>query len=422
MEKIELKKIRVENNTIEYEYKVSNGLMKYFKNPLKKYTMEYQLDGAPCCIEGIPESVLTVPFVCNMLPLVWLADATLYIKCLDLDFYHCMNNLKQGYMDMYPEAKFLGDVEVSNIEENKNEREKVGLFFSGGLDAYTSLVRTVSKNPYLVSIWGADVSFSNVNGWEAVHKYLKEASEKFDLPLITVRSSFREIFDEQVLDNRFKGVLQDLWWHAVQHGIAIIGHAAPVAYKFGFKMQYIASSYSNVDRNVRCASYPALDNTVRYAGCAVYHEGFELTRTDKIRVVDSFCKVNDIKINLHVCWQNKEGNNCCMCEKCWRTMAEFWSQGIEPEDYGFSYNEYNLKFMKRYLELDYDFSDITRSFWLNIQKEFRKNRELIGNLSNYNQIKWIRTFDFYSANDNYKRKLYLFVSKVSTFLRKKGIK
>lgn len=419
MERIELKNLRVVDNIIEYEYEVSEGLLKYFKNPRKKYIMEYQQNDTPCSICDVPESVLTVPFICNMLPLVWLADATLYVNCLDSDFYHCMDNLKQGYIEMYPEAKFLGSVDVGSIEKNKKEGESVGLFFSGGVDAYTSLVRTAKKRPYLVSIWGADIFFDNVKGWESVHKCLKEAAGKFDLPLVTVRSSFREIFNEQVLDAQFKDILQDLWWHAVQHGVSIIGHAAPVAYKYGLKMQYIASSYSNADQNVRCASYPTLDNTIQYAGCSVYHDGFELTRTDKIRDIDAFCKANNKKINIHVCWQDANGKNCCMCEKCWRTMAEFWSQGIEPADYGFSYNEYKLKFMKRYLQLDFDFSDATRGFWLSIQKEFKKNKELISLFQYYNRIKWIETFDFYSVNNNCKRKLYLLVSKVIRFFRKR---
>lgn len=419
MEKIELKNLRVVDNTIEYEYEVSVGLLRYFKNPLTKYTMEFQLNGTSCSISDVPEGVLTVPFVCNMLPLAWLADATLYVNRLDFDFYQCMDNLKQGYIQMYPEAKFLGSVDIGSIEKNKTEGERIGLFFSGGLDAYTSLARTVKEKPYLVSIWGADISFDNVNGWKSVHHYLKEASEKFDLPLITVRSSFRGIFNEQVLDDQFKENLQDFWWHAVQHGVAIIGHAAPVAYKFGFKMQYIASSYSNADLNVRCASYPTLDNTIKYAGCSVYHDGFELTRIGKIRDIDALCKANNKKINIHVCWQDTKGENCCMCEKCWRTMAEFWSQGIEPADYGFSYDEYNLKYMKRYLELDFDFSDTIRTFWLNIQEEFRKHGKMIRGFQYYNRIKWIKTFNFYSVNDNYKRKLYLFVSKWIRFFCKR---
>ena len=419
MERIKLNNLKVIDNIIEYEYEVSAGLLKYFKNPLIKYIMEYQLNGMPCCIADVPESILTVPFVCNMLPLTWLADAALQVDCLDSDFYHCIANLKQGYIGMYPEAKFLGVVEAGNIEKNEKERENVGLFFSGGLDAYTSLVRTMSEKPYLVSIWGADISFDNVNGWTLVHKYLQEASENFDLPLVTIRSSFREIFNEQVLDNQFKDVLQDLWWHGVQHGVALIGHAAPIAYRFGFKMQYIASSFSAADKNVRCASYPTLDNMIKYAGCSVYHDGFEMTRIDKIRALGAFCEANNKKVNIHVCWRDTKGENCCMCEKCWRTMAEFWSQGMEPADYGFAYNEYNLKFMKRYLELDFDFSDVTRTFWINIQKEFKNNRYLLREFKYYNNIKWIESFDFYLANDNYKRKLYLFVSKVITFFNKR---
>ena len=415
MEKIELKNIKLSDNRIEYEYFISDGLLKYFKNPLNKYIMEYKLNGEKYCLDNIPESVLSIPFVCNMLPLIWLTDSKLCVKCLDKDFYNCITDLKNGYIEMYPKAIFAGYVEIIDVETNINQKERSGLFFSGGLDAYTSLVRNLKDKPYLVSIWGADISSNNEKGWSSLQRYLNEASENFDLPLIAIRSSFRDIFNENILDNDFKEILQDLWWHAVQHGIAIIGHAAPVAYKFNFKTQYIASSYSINDQNVRCASYPTLDNKIKYVGCSIYHDGFELTRLEKVKYLDSFCKDRNRKVNIHVCWQNAEGKNCCMCEKCWRTMAEFLSQGIDPIDYGFNYNIYSLKFMKRYLELEYDFNDITRIFWINIQKEFIVNKKIIERFKYYDRIKWIETFDFYRANNSLKRKLYRCVSRIISF-------
>lgn len=35
------------------------------------------------------------------------------------------------------------------------------------------------------------------------------------------------MLDESVLDKDFKLILKDNWWHGIQHGIGLIGHAAP---------------------------------------------------------------------------------------------------------------------------------------------------------------------------------------------------
>ena len=125
MEKIELKNIKLSDNRIEYEYFISDGLLKYFKNPLNKYIMEYKLNGEKYCLDNIPESVLSIPFVCNMLPLIWLTDSKLCVKCLDKDFYNCITDLKNGYIEMYPKAIFAGYVEIIDVETNINQKERL---------------------------------------------------------------------------------------------------------------------------------------------------------------------------------------------------------------------------------------------------------------------------------------------------------
>ena len=46
---------------------------------------------------------------------------------------------------------------------------------------------------------------------------------------------------------------------------------------------------------------------------------------------------------------SQEGDNCCMCEKCYRTMAGLWAEGENPENYGFSRAYKALDLMRLYV-------------------------------------------------------------------------
>ena len=110
MESIVLNKIEKENNKVCYKFSVSNGLQKYFSDsPFEIYY--------PDSIEGIPDAVLAVPFVCNVLPIIWLTDSLLYITELDKMFFKSIPEFKKGYMTMFPEAEFLGNVKVDREVE-----------------------------------------------------------------------------------------------------------------------------------------------------------------------------------------------------------------------------------------------------------------------------------------------------------------
>ncbi len=76
----------------------------------------------------------------------------------------------------------------------------------------------------------------------------------------------------------------DGWWHGFQHGIQVIGHAAPITCLMGKSTVYFASSFTSKEKGIiTCASDPTIDNHLRFCQVKVVHDGYEFDRQDKVR-------------------------------------------------------------------------------------------------------------------------------------------
>lgn len=331
MNRIEIELPQVENNTIKYKYKVIGEWQEAFRQD--SFFIEYSHD-----IAMVPAGVLMVPFLANILPMSWVYDAEIVAPVCDKDFFYSIDDFKRGYIEMFPMVDFGGKLYVSNIQNNRlDTQDGTAAFFSGGVDAFCTLIRHRHEKPTLLTIWGSDISLEDQVGWGRVEKHLKEACETFATDCVVIKSQFRKFLNAGVLSNKVKNC-GDNWWHGFQHGIGIISHAAPVTYALGKKSVYIASSFTVADKGkITCASDPTIDNYVRFSGTTVIHDGYELTRQDKIQIITQFSRENGIQVPLRVCWESKGGSNCCHCEKCWRTILGIYATGANPNEFGFDY-------------------------------------------------------------------------------------
>lgn len=405
--RIVLNQIDVRCSRITYDFTVSQDLNKYFDFTIP-YFIEYTCDDINIDLKMVPESVLVVPFMCNLLPVVWLKDAEIEIPEIDYDFYQSIELIKKGFAEMYNEAKFRGGIRPGKIVKNhRNMDSRSGVFFSGGVDAWCTLLAHLKEKPALLSIWGADISVLATKAWENLVTVLRKAQMDTGLPLVIIKSSFREILLKDQLSKEFISVLHDEWWYAAQHGPGIIGHAAPIAYIYGMKNVYIASSNCPEDGKVWCSSDPTIDNFISYANCNTIHDGFELTRQKKIKaIVESVMnKKVGFDILLHTCWKNPNGENCCRCEKCMRSILAIWVEGGNPIKFGYKVTLKDYAYMKKYMLLEYENEHSINKTWINIQNEFIKNKKKLSERSEFSYIKWIEKFDFTNPDKMLQRKL-----------------
>lgn len=333
---IYVKKPRIENNRITYDYELTGEWEKIFEKD-NKFSAEYD-----CDISMVPEGIAIIPLLGNILPISWVYDACIYIETCDKDFYESISEFKKGYQQMFPMMDFEGKLEVSQIQFNEKEDKNVGAFFSGGADAFNTLVCHAEEKPVLMTLWGADVKWDDEAGWNRVANHLKDTTREFNVESVIIKSNLRDFVKEYEL-NEFVAKSGDSWWHGFQHGLGIICHAAPVAYTKKMSIIYFASSFTIADKGkVTCASDPTIDNFIKFCGTNIFHDGYEYTRQMKIRNIVNYSNEQEKEIALRVCWQSSGGANCCNCEKCWRTILGIFAEGENPRKFGFNYTDFQL--------------------------------------------------------------------------------
>ena len=283
---IEIIKILKNKGRIEILFKWEGKLNKYFRE--EKFYCEYNEN-----IEEVPDGIAVIPFLGDILPLVWLTDSKLMINELDKNYYECLSKVKNAYSNMYPGVDFIGKVEVKKIVDySYTTKEKVCQLFSGGVDSMSTYLSIKKMNPELVTIWGTDMPVNNYSGWSKVEKYVKDFGENNENKNLILKSNFRKIYSSHKLTKDFMEKLKVNWWLGVQHGIALISLLAPYIYKNKIKTLYIPGSYNIYDKNVKCASYPTIDEAIKYGSINIIHEGFEYTRQDKIFLIQKYLKEN----------------------------------------------------------------------------------------------------------------------------------
>ena len=288
----------------------------------------------------VPESIAVVPAVANLLPFAWVFGCELTVSAIDKDFFEAVPEIKSGYDDMVVGLALNGAFYADEVVDNSCTIEGGSplSLFSGGVDAWCTLARHSSEKPHLVTVWGADVDCSNESGWKVVDEHSSSVAIDYDLDYSYVRSNFRDMIAYRVLDASSIMASNDYrWWYNLQHGIGIIGLAAPLAYACGAPRIYIASSNTEMDKPYVCASDPTIDNHFAVAGCRAVHDGYELSRQGKVDAIVRYAKEAAAKVSLRVCYHVQSGRNCCRCEKCARTILEILAAGGVPKDFGFDY-------------------------------------------------------------------------------------
>ncbi len=385
MNRILIENVMVINNRIECSYIIYGEWKRYFKET-RNFFAEYAEQ-----IDRVPKSIAVIPFLCNVLPLVWIFDAELILEDIDKDFYESIDAFKQGYINMYPNVSFKGRITAKKLTDNRQEKlDHTAVFFSGGVDAYHTLISHIDENPILVTLWGADITFEDQAGWKLVDHHIRGIADQNKLEYAPIKTSFRRFLDEGALSNYVYKLTQDNWWYGYQHGIGIIGHIAPLAYQYKIKTVYIASSLTLEDHTT-CASDPTIDNFVKFCGSQVIHDGYEYSRPEKTNRISEYVKRTKNPIQLRVCWESAGGSNCCHCEKCYRTILCLLAGRNDPREYGFLYTDDEFVEMMKDFKIKYHFLDITYLVvYKDIQNMMRKTYEM--DQLNYS-LRW-----FYKAN------------------------
>lgn len=395
MSYIQLDKIIKEKNTLKYDFHVSDDLKKYFSG--EQFFIEY-----PENIENLPDCVAAVPFCANVLPITFLTHADLNVPEIDEWFINCIPKIRRSYSFMFNGADFSGNFNADKITDPRRGRavpEKAAMLYSGGADSALTLINHIDEKPNLISIWGSDIGYDDKESWDNLHdNYILPVAQMFSLKNFVVRSNFRSFDNEKALTGGgFRDVVPGGYWHDLKHGLALLGQTAPVCYLNKITSLYISSSFSWDDKKVHIASHATVDSYVRFSGCKVFHDAAEYDRQEKLDRLVEFCHENDVKMPLHVCFGISNGDNCCKCEKCYRTILKIYLAGGDPRDFSFNVDETILKDIENYVRENAfalkSYPNIAPYWTTEITDHIKEKRDTLKTKPYYKDLLWCFNID-----------------------------
>lgn len=314
-------------NKVEYIYRCGNNLKKFF-NKNNNFYVEYDVN-----ISDVPLSILSIPLLVNVLPVVWFAGNKLYINEVDEDFFFAQKIIRNEFQKLYPELKARDSgIEAVKLIKNHYETAKSAMLFSGGVDSYTTYFRHFEENPDLITVFGADIPLNDIQQQDRFLKLYKDEKILDRNHKLVIRTNLRDFYTYRV--NTLVPSLS--WWGEIQHGMALTGITAPLAFIRKYHTLYIASTNTK-DILIPWGSNPYIDNNIRWGDTTVSHDGFELERIEKISyIVQSSLSLN-YKPKLRVCYSEvNKSINCSVCEKCIRSAFGIVLSGDDPNNYGFN--------------------------------------------------------------------------------------
>lgn len=216
-----------------------------------------------------------------------------------------------------PDYKII-KIEHFGYEDNKSDGKEAGMFFSGGIDSFYTLLKNenypagdTDKIKYLLFVKGFDIYGRNENVFEEALSRIRKVSDAYKKSLLPIETNVRDI-NIRIID-----------WD-ISHGAAMASVA--LGLEALFREIYIAASYSYKNL-MPWGSHPLTDPLWSTESLAFVHDGCEASRVEKIlwQVGKSQVALD----NLRVCWENRESRfNCCKCEKCLRTMLNLYAAGV----------------------------------------------------------------------------------------------
>ena len=176
-------------------------------------------------------------------------------------------------------------------------------FFSGGLDSsYTALSRRPLDE--LIFIGGFDLPLASSQAIAEVRHSLEETAVALGIPLVFVRSNWRETQASEVD------------WELVGHGALLASIALALEGRYG-RVHIPTSAWK--DDHWPWGSDPRTDPLLSTQRLTLRHDGVSLDKHERAAVVAA----SDVaREHLRVCWRSGDATNCGRCVKCRLTMLD----------------------------------------------------------------------------------------------------
>lgn len=299
------------------------------------FFVEYEPD---ILLDQFDYSVLSMPFVMNVISIVWISGETFWVEEMDQELYESLERVKKVFKTMYPKTSWNGQLKarklVTHARQFSDDAHKTALLFSGGVDSVSSALAHRNKKQLLITAWGHwDLPLSNKGLWKTRSEKIQDFAEGFGNTATFLRSNYTSMLNYQYLSQLSSEIPK--WRLGAVEGLGWAGLTAPILLSKSISTLHIASSHTWHYPYPSAAS-PFIDNNLRFCGLKVVHDQFAMTRLQKVAYIDTVCnQLDEEKPFLKICsYEKSQDRNCEECRKCVTTILCFEALGIDPRPYG----------------------------------------------------------------------------------------
>lgn len=318
-------------------------------------------------LDSVPESVAVVPVLAHVCPVAWANGATVRVPRVDAEFLESLRAVGNELVEMYPSFMRGGRIEAGEAVENDagvgstgtgdarapagdrvRAREvrrdgsgrpraaatEAAMLFSGGVDSLATYVRHREEAPALVSVQGWVLDRDQPERWSRVRRGVERFADARGVASHAVSSNMLEFLHTPMLQAHYKRYVDGAWYSSVGHGLGLLGLCAPLAYARGYSTLYVAATHTEAF-DEPWGSHPRIDERVRWTGTRAVHDGYGLTRQEKLGLIADYVRSGNDDVTLRTCIHSATGANCGRCEKCYRTIAGLVLAGLDPNGLGY---------------------------------------------------------------------------------------
>jgi 7-cyano-7-deazaguanine synthase in queuosine biosynthesis len=318
-------------------------------------------------LAGIPPQILAIPVVANLLPLSWAEDFEISVPLLDATYLEACAAMRRAWSEVLPDMARGGRL-VVNRAETTTVKPRPGaavVLFGGGVDSVASVLRHESEDLHLCSLWGVEVPVGDRRAWDRAEKHAAEFAARHGASTSTIRTNALSFVNAPMLDRKYSPFVA-YWWRAYS-GLGLLGMAAPAAIAHGAETVYMAASHTAAITDA-WPTRPSVDEAVRFGQVRCIHDGYDLSRVEKLRLIHE----KDPHALLKVCQSGAilGSMNCGRCEKCIRTAVGFHLLGIDPGEHGLEIEESSFDSLRRRISRRTQVSNAGMEFfWRDLQTQ-----------------------------------------------------
>jgi len=405
--------VRVDGSRLECSLDARGAVSRFLTG--EDLYVEYDVD-----LSEVPESVLTVPLLAQVCPVAWTVGAEVRVPTVDRRFLDSLRRVGTALCEMYPSFMRGGrvvardaptadtdDAATTTTERNheqSNSGENAGMLFTGGGDSLATYIRHREEDPTLINVRGWLVGADD-DRWSDVAARIEAYGERFGAEVQFVRSNMLDVLDSSALSIYFSDDYPGGWYSAVGGGLGLVGLCAPLTAATGLDRLYVAATHwagvtgpSDYDHwdgpAMPWGSHPAIDNEIAWDGTEVVHDGFELTRQERVEVIADYVADEQPGLQVRACESSPTGDNCNDCEKCFRTALGLAFAGLDPTDHGFALDAPDFARARRHLETGAWLPDQQEHLYWEEFGHLAAERDSLPIDDDRTTLRWLRETDF----------------------------